>query len=121
MAHAWSKPNRIGLVLTTLLGLVNVLLGVHFLGAPEGPPDGIAKAIIGLGGVMIVAAAVAWFAGSRPAATVASVANILQGLTLLPAFVKAPLTIKFVAAGLLAWTVVSVALTLKKPRDATPV
>jgi hypothetical protein len=121
MAYAWSKPNRIGIALTELLGLLNVALGLTFRNAPDGPPHGIAVSIVVLGAVMVVAGGVAWFSGSRLAATIASVANILQGITTLPAFLAAALVWKVVAAGILAWTVISVALTLKKPRDETPV
>ena len=74
-----------------------------------------------LGAVMLLAAAYAWLKVSRRGATIASVANILQGLTTLPAFFQAPAVWQVIAGVTLAWTAVSVALTLSKSKGSAPV
>lgn len=122
---AWSRGNRIGLGMTTVMGLVNIVLGMINLPAllhtsgtvADGPPAGVLLADLALGVIMVVSAGFAWATVSRNAATAASVANILQGLTVLPAFLTpAPLTWRVLAGVIIAWTTVSVALTLSRSR-----
>ena len=96
--NGWSQANRIGLVMTLLIGAANVLFALSKLPtilrgpseAPVGPPPGVILAVGVLGAIMLVAATYAWLKVSRRGATIASVANILQGLTTLPAFFQAP-------------------------------
>jgi hypothetical protein len=83
---AWSRGNRIGLGMTFVMGVANIVLGVINLPAllhtsgtmAEGPPDGVLIANVGLGIIIVAAAGFAWFTVSRNGATTASVANILQ-------------------------------------------
>jgi len=114
----WSSANKLGLVLTALLGVVNVAFSIHFAQAPDGPPPVIGYGVGVAGAIMVLAAAVAWFSRSRPAATIASVANILQGISALPALYFAPTSFKLVAGGIVIATVLSVALTLTKAKPA---
>ena len=55
------------------------------------------------------------------ALAIASVANILQGLLTLPAFIGAPLAWQVAAGAILAWTAVSVGFTLSKSPGSAPV
>lgn len=127
--NGWSQANRIGLVMTLLIGVANVLFALASLPtildrppeAPAGPPPGVRLAVGALGAVMVLAAAYAWLKVSRRGATIASVANILQGLTTLPAFFQAPVMWQVIAGFTLAWTAVSVALTLSKSKGSAPV
>ena len=125
MTAAWSRGNRIGLGMTIVMGLANVAMGVINLPAllhtsgtvADGPPSGVLVTDLVLGAVMIAAAGVAWFKVSRNGATIASVANILQGLTVIPAFLTpAPAAWRVLAGVIIAWTTVSVALTLSRSR-----
>ena len=88
-----------------------------------GPPRGVLIADSVLGVIIVAAAIYAWVKVSRRGATIASAANILQALSALPAFVVdgVPTSIKWIVAGALVWTVVSVALTLSKTKGAAPV
>jgi len=124
-ATAWSRGNRIGLLMTLVMGLVNVVLGLidlpdllHTSGTvADGPPEGVLRADMILGIIIIASAGFAWFTVSRNAATAASVANILQGLTVMPAFLTpAPLAWRVLAMVIIAWTTVAVALTLSRSR-----
>jgi hypothetical protein len=125
----WSQANRIGLAMTVLIGAVNMLFALANLPTildrpPEdaaGPPPGVMLTAGALGLVMVIAAAYAWRTVSRRGATIASVANILQGLTALPAFFQAPVRWQVAAGITLAWTAVSVALTLSKSKGSAPV
>ena len=127
--NGWSQANRIGLVMTLLIGAANVLFALSKLPtilrgpseAPVGPPPGVMLAVGVLGAIMLVAATYAWLKVSRRGATIASVANILQGLTTLPAFFQAPVMWQVIAGVTLAWTAVSVALTLSKSKGSAPV
>ena len=122
---AWSRGNRIGLGMTFVMGVANIVLGVINLPAllhtsgtmAEGPPDGVLIANVGLGIIIVAAAGFAWFTVSRNGATTASVANILQGLTVVPAFLTPqPLAWRLLAGVIIAWTTVSAALTLSRSR-----
>lgn len=127
--NGWSQANRIGLVMTLLIGAANVLFALVNLpkiltetsAAPAGPPAGVTLAVGVLGAIMLFAATYAWLKVSRRGATIASVANILQGLTTLPAFFQAPVMWQVIAGVTLAWTAVSVALTLSKSKGSAPV
>lgn len=127
--NGWSQANRIGLVMTLLIGAANVLFALAQLpkiltGTPAagaGPPPGVTLAVGVLGAVILLAATYAWLKVSRRGATIASVANILQGLTTLPAFFLAPAMWQVIAGVTLAWTAVSVALTLSKSKGSAPV
>ena len=124
-AAAWSRGNRIGLIMTIIMGLANIVLGLIDLPAllntsgtvADGPPDGVLVADLVLGIVIVASAGFAWFTVSRNGATIASVANILQGLTVVPAFLMPePLAWRILAGVIIAWTTVSVALTLSRSR-----
>ena len=127
--NVWSQANRIGLAMTMLIGAANVLFAVANLptildgpaAATVGPPPGVMLAVGVLGAVMLLAAGYAWLKVSRRGATIASVGNILQGLTTLPAFFQAPAVWQVIAGVTLAWTAVSVALTLSKSKGSAPV
>ena len=129
--NGWSRANRIGLVMTLLIGAANVVFALANLPAilhgasvsepPSGPPPGVMLAVGVLGAVMVLAATYAWLKVSRRGATIASVANILQGLTALPAFFQEPSMWQVLAAITLAWTAVSVALTLSRSKGSAPV
>jgi len=125
MTMAWSRGNRIGLGMTMIMGLANIVLGLinlpallHTASTPtDGPPAGVLVADLVLGVIMVVSAGFAWATVSRNAATAASVANILQGLTVIPAFLMpAPLTWRVLAGVIIAWTTVSAALTLSRSK-----
>jgi hypothetical protein len=121
----WSRGNRIGLIMTIVMGLTNIVLGLIDLPAllntagtvADGPPDGVLLADLVLGAFMVVAAGYAWATVSRNAATAASVANILQGLTAIPAFLTpTPIAWRVLAGVIIVWTTVAVALTLSRSR-----
>ena len=121
----WSRGNRIGLIMTIVMGLANIVLGLIDLPAllntagtmADGPPDGVLVAGLVLGAFMVVAAGYAWVTVSRNAATAASVANILQGLLVIPAFLMpAPIAWRVLAGIIIVWTTVAVALTLSRSR-----
>ena len=122
---AWSRGNRIGLIMTIVMGLANIVLGLIDLPAllntsgtiADGPPDGVLVVALVLGAFMAVAAGYAWVTVSRNAATAASVANILQGLLVIPAFLMPnPITWRVLAGVIITWTTVAVALTLSRSR-----
>ena len=127
--NGWSQANRIGLVMTLLIGAANVVFALANLptildassAASAGPPPGVILAVGVLGAVMLLAAMYAWLKVSRRGATIASVANILQGMTTLPAFFQAPATWQVIAGVTLAWTALSVALTLSRSKGSAPV
>ena len=110
-----SRKNRIGLVLTFLMGLANIpsVLASNDGGGYDSPP----MAVMGLdtlcGVVAVVACVIAWRKGSRDVMRLASGANILMGLTAFPAFfVDIPPAIKVLAAASVVITFISVVLTL---------
>jgi len=124
-AAAWSRGNRIGLIMTLVVGLANILVGVVHLPdrlnnsgtVAEGPPVGVLEVNLVLGVLMIILAGYALATVSRNAATAATVANILQGLTFVSAFLTpAPLGWRLLAGVIVAWTTVAVALTLGRSR-----
>jgi hypothetical protein len=124
-AAAWSRGNRIGLLMTIAMGLANIVFGLIDLPAllhtsgtvADGPPDGVLVANLVLGVIIVASAGFAWFTVSRNGATTASVANILQGLTAVPAFLTSqPLAWRLLAGVIIAWTTVAVALTLSRSR-----
>ena len=127
--NGWGQANRIGLVMTLLTGAANVLFALANLpkiltetsAAAAGPPAGVTLAVGVLGAIMLFAATYAWLKVSRRGATIASVANILHGLTTLPAFFQEPVMWQVIAGVTLAWTAVSVALTLSKSKGSAPV
>jgi hypothetical protein len=111
--------------MTIIMGLANIVLGLIDLPAllntsgtvADGPPDGVLVADLVLGIIIVASAGFAWFTVSRNGATIASVANILQGLTVVPAFLlPEPLAWRILAGVIIAWTTVSVALTLSRSR-----
>ena len=111
--------------MTVVMGLANIAFGLVDLPAllhtsgtvAEGPPDGVLLANLVLGVIMVASAGFAWFTVNRNAATAASVANILQGLTAVPAFLTPqPVAWRVLAGLIIAWTTVSVALTLSRSR-----
>ena len=125
MTAAWSRGNRIGLGMTIVMGVTNIVLGLINLPAllhtsgtmADGPPDGVLVTNLVLGVIIVASAGYAWFTVSRNGATTASVANILQGLTAVPAFLTPqPLAWRLLAGVIVAWTTVSVALTLSRSR-----
>ena len=124
-AAAWSRGNRIGLIMTLIMGLTNIVLGLIDLPSllntsgtvADGPPDGVLVANLVLGVIIVASAGFAWFTVSRNGATIASVANILQGLTAVPAFLTpTEVAWRLLAGVIIAWTTVSVALTLSRSR-----
>jgi hypothetical protein len=124
-AAAWSRGNRIGLIMTIVMGFTNIVLGMIHLPdllntsgtVADGPPAGVLAINAVLGVIMIVLTGYALATVSRNAATAASVANILQGLTVVPAFLTpAPLAWRLLAIVIIGWTTVSVALTLSRSR-----
>jgi hypothetical protein len=83
----------------------------------DGPPDGVLGANLVLGVIIVISAGYAWAAVSRNAATAASVANILQALLVIPAFLTpGQVAWRVLAAVIIAWTTVAVALTLSRSR-----
>ena len=125
MTTAWSRGNRIGLGMTIVMGAANIVLGLIDLPAllntsgtmAGGPPSGVLLADMVLGVIIVISAGFAWFTVSRNGATIASVANILQGLTAIPAFLTpAPVAWRVIAGVIIVWTTVSVALTLSRSR-----
>lgn len=124
MNRTWSIANKIGLAMTIVIGLVNIPSVLQQVPEGEvGPPRGVLIADSILGVIIVIAAVYAWVKVSRRAATIASAANILQALSALPALVvdEVPTTIKLAVAGILVWTVLSVALTLSKSKGSAPV
>jgi hypothetical protein len=121
----WSRGNRIGLIMTLVMGLANIVFWLIDLPAAlntsgtvaDGPPDGVVVANLVLGAFMVVSAGYAWATVSRNAATAASVANILQGLLVIPAFLMPnPIVWRVLAGVIILWTTVAVALTLSRSR-----
>ena len=124
-AAVWSPGNRIGLLMTIAMGLTNIVLGLINLPAllhtsgtvADGPTNGVLVVNVALGVIIVASAGYAWFTVSRNGATTASVANILQGLTVVSAFLTpAPMAWRLLAGVIIAWTTVSVALTLSRSR-----
>jgi hypothetical protein len=104
----FSGPNKVGLVLAGLLGLLDVASLLNPTPPGEvGPPLGILVLDTVLGVVTVVAVVLAWRSRSRGLVRLAAGARILSLLSALPAFfagVPAPLLI--LVAG---FTVISVA------------
>ncbi len=110
----WSMANRIGLVLTLLLGLANVTSA--FFPTPEGqvgPPFEVLLADTVLAAVVVVAVIVAWLRGSRIAARIAAGCVILIAISAMPAFfVDVPPEIKAVVGAVTLVTVLACGLML---------
>lgn len=120
-----SRRNRIGLVITFVLGLANA----PTIFAPSGPQDGhdgppFAINALGTvcGLVMIVGCWIAWRAGRGAAIRIAAGASILQALTAVPAFfVDVPGWVKVIAAVDVVITFVGLVLMLASAGRSTPV
>lgn len=118
-AHAsLTRKNRIGLVLTVLIGLVNLPSALERSpDGGEGPPYGVLVLDSVCGVLLIVAAIVAWRTGGRGAVRLAAGVNILQALSSVPAFfVDISVVIKIVAAVAVVVSFVAVVLTLSPGR-----
>ena len=122
MASApWTSNNKVGLLLTVLLGLINIWQLTNPTPAGKvGPPFAVLVADALLGVAMVAAATFAWLKVSRNAARVATAANILAALTALPAFVvDLPSRDKLAVAIYLIAAVVAAVITLSKPDAPT--
>jgi hypothetical protein len=113
-----SRKNRIGLVLTFLLGLVNIpSVLASTPDGDEGPPMGVLVLDSICGVLMVAAVVVAWRTGSRGAVRLAAGVNILQALSAVPAFfVDVPVGIKIAASVGVVVSFVAVVLTLSPGR-----
>jgi hypothetical protein len=118
---ALSTKNKVGLVLSGLMGLGDVL-GLAALsqndGSEPGPPDGVLVfgAIMGI--VTIAAVVYAWRTGNRLGSRVAAGTRILSAITSLPAFFvdDVPAGLVVVAGSGIVITVVAVWLLLSPPK-----
>ncbi len=125
-ATGLTSKNKIGLVLTALLGLVSIV-SLPFLPESEpgeaGPPTAILVLGALLGVIMIAGAYVGWRTGSRGAIRLACGVNIFSGITAIPAFFVEDVAAGWVLAAAvgIAATVVSVVLTLSPAQRAVPV
>lgn len=119
----YSTPNKVGFVLTMLLGLGNVV-SIAFP-TPEGeagPP--LAVLVFGsvVGVAIIAAVLVGWLRGSRTAIRAAAIMLVLTAITALPAFVTpdVPAPLRVSAAAFVLLTIVALVLMLKPSgRSAT--
>jgi len=112
----YSTSNKVGFVLTMLLGLGNVASAAF--PTPEGetgPP--LAVLIFGavVGVAIIAAVLVGWLRGSRAAIRAASIMLVLTAITALPAFVTpdVPATLRVSAAVFVLLAIVALVLMLK--------
>ena len=117
----WSKANKVGLVLTGVLGLGNVTSAFSPTSDGEvGPPLEVLLADTVLAVVVLVAVVIAWVRGSRLAARIAAGGVILIALSAMPAFfVDVPPAIKALVGAITLVTVVACGLTLA-PAKRTP-
>ncbi|MFT3862247.1 hypothetical protein [Micropruina sp.] len=110
----WSMANRVGLVLTLILGLGNVTS--VFFPTPDGevgPPFEVLFADTVLAAVVVIAVIVAWVRGSRLAARIAAGCVILIAISAMPAFfVDVPPAIKALVGAITLVTVLACGLML---------
>lgn len=118
----YSTANKVGYVLTLLLGLGNVV-SIAFP-TPEGevgPPLAV-LAFGAVAGVAIIAAVlVGWLRESRAAIRAAAIMLVLTAITALPAFVTpdVPAPLRAAAAAFVLLTIVAVVLMLKPSGRST--
>lgn len=118
----YSTPNKVGFVLTILLGLANVA-SIAFP-TPEGevgPPLAV-LAFGAVAGLAIIAAVLAgWLRGSRAAIRAAAIMLVLTAITALPAFVTpdVPAPLRVSAAAFVLLTIVALVLMLKPSGRST--
>ena len=114
----WSTANRVGLVLTLLLGLGDFTSA--FSSPPEGeigPPFAILLADTVLGFVTVSGVITAWIRGSRLAARIAAGCVLLTAISALPAlFVDVPPMIKAAVGAATLVTVLACGLMLAPAR-----
>ena len=110
----WSTANRVGLVLTLLLGLGNVTSAFFPTPAGEvGPPFEVLLADTVLAAVVVVAVIVAWVRRSRLAARIAAGCVILIAISAMPAFfVDVPPAVKALVGAITLVTVLACGLML---------
>ncbi|MFT4294147.1 MAG: hypothetical protein QM582_01910 [Micropruina sp.] len=110
----WSTANRVGLVLTLILGVSNATSA--FFPTPDGqvgPPFEILLADTVLAVVVVVAVVVAWMRGSRIAARIAAGCVILIAISAMPAFfVDVPPAVKALVGAITLVTVLACGLML---------
>jgi hypothetical protein len=118
-----TRKNRIGLVLTFVLGLANLPSVLEQTpDGKEGPPMGVLVLDTVCGVLMVAGVVIAWRTGSRGAIRAAAGVTILQALSAVPAFfVDIPVGIKIVAAAAVVVSFVAVVLTLSPGRRSTAV
>lgn len=111
-----SRRNRIGLVMTFLIGLMNVPSILGPSGDQEGsdgPPFAVNALDSVCGIVMVVGCYLGWRAGRRGAIRVAAGASILQALSAVPAFfVDVPAWLQALAGVAFVVSVIGVVLML---------
>ncbi len=112
----YSTANKVGFVLTLLLGLGNVV-SVAFP-TPEGevgPPLPVLLFGAAAGLAIIAAVLVGWLRRSRAAIRAASIMLVLTAITALPAFVTpdVPAPLRAAAAAFVLLTITAVVLMLK--------
>ena len=118
---ALSTRNKVGLVLTFLIGLFSV---PSIVGAGEEPKEGydsppVAVLILGsvFGVIMVVACWLAWRSAGRDAIRVAAGSSIVQAISTVPAFfVDIESTLKVVSAVSFLVGVVGIVLILSPER-----
>jgi hypothetical protein len=114
--------NRVGLVLTGLIGLSSVLsvFGPSVSPGEAGPPGQILVFDSAFGLVTVVAVIFGWRGNGR-AIRLAAAALILQLLTTLPGFfVDIPPALKVLTTAVVVLSIVAVVLMLAPPRIAKP-
>lgn len=122
-ATALSLPNKIGLGLAAVLGLLDFVSGLlgAFAGAGPapgevGPPFAVLVAASVLGLVTVVAVVYTWRSRSQVGARIVAGSRILAALTALPAFFVAdvPPALVAIAATFIVLTIVTVGLVLAR-------
>ncbi|MFT4216754.1 MAG: hypothetical protein QM619_06155 [Micropruina sp.] len=110
----WTTTNRVGLVLTLILGLGNGASA--FFPTPDGevgPPFEVLVADTVLAVVVVVGVVVAWMRGSRLAARIAAGCAMLIAISAMPAFfVEVPPVVKALAGAITLVTVLACGLML---------
>jgi hypothetical protein len=120
---ALSKPNKIGLVLAFLLGVVDLTPRVEPASdGKHGPPLGVLLLDGILGLITLVAVVVAWRTARRGAVRLTAGARIISVITALPAFfVDVPPLVRVQVGVVALLTVAIVAMMLTPARLPTPV